>query len=214
MKLRWLWAPQSVSAAIVAASWLVQAVLYSSFPDPVPTHWNIHFEADGFTPKPWGAFVMPIVITAIWALALAAWLGRRRLRIEPFARTFGVLQCSILGFFFVVGASTSLAQSASLKMKLLMAALGILFVVLGNYMGKLTPNALVGVRTPWTGASPEVWLRANRFGGRITIVLGLGVISMGLAGLDLGWMLAAIFLASALVIVYSYVSYRGLAGRG
>lgn len=214
MKPRGMWAAQLVSAGIVAASWLLSAAFYSSLPDPIVTHWNIHGEADGFMPKPWGAFLMPIVITAMWGLTLAAWWGRRRLGIEPFARTFGILQCAILGFLFALGAGASFAPSSHLRMKYLMAAMGGLFVVLGNYMGKVTQNPLVGVRTPWTHANPEVWLRSNRFGGRVLVVLGLGVAAMGFAGLDLGWMLAAVFLASALVVAYSYLSYRGLARRG
>ncbi len=35
----------------------------------------------------------------------------------------------------------------------IMAAVGVVLVVLGNYLGKLRSNFLVGIRTPWTLSS-------------------------------------------------------------
>ena len=45
------------------------------------------------------------------------------------------------------------------------AAIGLMFIVLGNYMGKVRKNFFIGIRTPWTLASDEVWNRTHRLGG-------------------------------------------------
>ena len=37
----------------------------------------------------------------------------------------------------------------------------------GALLGKTSPNALVGVRTPWTFSSPLAWEKANRLAGRL-----------------------------------------------
>lgn len=50
---------------------------------------------------------------------------------------------------------------------------GLVFLVLGNFLGKTQRNLLVGVRSRWTLASEYVWERTNRVGGRLIVALGL-----------------------------------------
>jgi uncharacterized membrane protein len=57
------------------------------------------------------------------------------------------------------------------------AALGVMFMVIGNYLGKTRKNFFLGIRTPWTLASDEVWARTHRLAGRLFIVLGLIMLS-------------------------------------
>ena len=57
--------------------------------------------------------------------------------------------------------------------RLIPAAVGILFCVLGNYMPKFKPNYFVGIRTPWTLASENVWRRTHRLSGLLWFFGGL-----------------------------------------
>lgn len=66
---------------------------------------------------------------------------------------------------------------------LLLAGTGLGLVLVGNVMGKLRPNARVGIRTPWTLAHPRVWDQTHRYGGK-ALVLG-GVLLIALAALPL-----------------------------
>ena len=96
----------------------------------------------------------------------------------------------------------------------LAAGLGLLFAVLGNLMGKLTKNFFVGIRTPWTLASDEVWLRTHRFGGKVFVVTGLGLIVASVLGAGLGLVVWCLIVASLIPVVYSYVIYRRIEGFG
>ncbi|HMC92889.1 MAG TPA: SdpI family protein, partial [Allosphingosinicella sp.] len=40
--------------------------------------------------------------------------------------------------------------------------IGAMFVLIGNQLGKSRSMYLVGIRTPWTLASEEVWIRTHR----------------------------------------------------
>ena len=52
-----------VASWALAVAWFVLAgALYSRLPDPVPTHWNLRGEADGFSPKPLGPFIIPLFL--------------------------------------------------------------------------------------------------------------------------------------------------------
>src|SRR5688500_13146455 len=54
-----------LSAAIVALAFVLSIALYDRLPDPLPTHWGLSGEPDGFTAKPWGAFVLPVLLAAL-----------------------------------------------------------------------------------------------------------------------------------------------------
>ena len=83
---------------------------------------------------------------------------------------------------------------------------------MGNFLGKVTRNFFVGIRTPWTLASEEVWLRTHRLGGKCFVAAGFAVVAISLLGLG-PWAMMAVILAAALVpVVYSYVIYRRLEG--
>ena len=52
---------------IVVAGLVASAVVYPDLPERMPTHWNLAGEADGWSSRAWGAWLMPIVIAFIWA---------------------------------------------------------------------------------------------------------------------------------------------------
>lgn len=90
--------------------------------------------------------------------------------------------------------------------------LGLFLVIAGNLMGKLTRNFFVGIRTPWTLASDEVWLRTHRLGGKILVLAGIVVFVLGLLGVRAPWKLVVILVAVSIPVAYSYVIYRRIEG--
>lgn len=49
-----------VALAMLLIAVTLSLVLYPSLPDPMPTHWNASGQVDGWSPKPVGAFLMPL----------------------------------------------------------------------------------------------------------------------------------------------------------
>ena len=98
----------------------------------------------------------------------------------------------------------------------LRAVLAVVFVVLGNSMGKLRHNWFIGIRTPWTIANEEVWTRTHRLAAPIWVAGGLvqlaGAFVPGTPGEIL---FAAPLAAMTLVpIAYSYLAFRKLSASG
>lgn len=200
---------------LVIASFALAGALYGRLPDPVPTHWNMHGVADGFMPKPWGAFILPVVTAATYLLLiLLPAISPRGYRIDRFRRVFVIVRTSIVGFLFLAtGLGLFAGIGVPLRMdRLIQVGLGLTFLVLGNYMGKLTKNFFLGIRTPWTLASDEVWSQTHRLGGRVFVVAGLVLLVSAL--LDGGTLvLLPVAVVSVLVpIVYSYFIYRRIEG--
>ena len=58
-------------------------------------------------------------------------------------------------------------------MVVLLAAVGLVLMVVGNYLGKVRSNFFFGIRTPWTLSSELSWNRTHRLAGRLLVALGL-----------------------------------------
>jgi len=50
---------------------------------------------------------------------------------------------------------------------------GILFIVMGNYLPQVKSNYFMGIRTPWTLSSEDVWVKTHRLSGKICFVAGI-----------------------------------------
>ena len=86
---------------------------------------------------------------------------------------------------------------------------GALFVVIGNYLPKVRPNYMVGIRTPWTLTSDLSWDRTHRVGGRLFVVEGIVFILFGLLRPPREALIVGLLggIAVILVVLFAY-SYR------
>jgi uncharacterized membrane protein len=204
-----------LNLGLVILAFVAAAALYDRLPACVPIHWNARGEANGFAPKSWGAFLMPGVMAGSYLLLLVVpRISPRGFAIQRFQRVFEIFQTAILAFLLL---TTVLILLAGVGVKVPMdrtiyAGVGLLFVVLGNFMGKVTRNFFVGIRTPWTLASDEVWLRTHRLGGKLFVLAGLGLCVSGLLRGGLIPLLAAVVIAGVVPVIYSYVLYRRIEG--
>jgi len=195
-----------LSLTLVVLSFVMIAAMYDKLPELRPTR---------FTPKPWGPFVLPLVMVGVLLLFLAIpRISPRGYRVERFQHVFEITQVALLALLFLVNVLVLLA-ALGVPVPVRQAAragTGLLFVVLGNFMGKFTKNFFLGIRTPWTLASDEVWLRTNRLGGKLVVLTGLVLLASSLFGAGAVWFLVTIPVAVGIPVVYSYVLYRRIEG--
>ncbi|HLU05110.1 MAG TPA: SdpI family protein [Woeseiaceae bacterium] len=199
-----------ILAAVGVAAWL-----YPSIPEQVPSHWNVHGEVDGYMQKPWGVVILPLTAILVFlVMRLIPVISPKGYRTEPFANVMHIFQVAMVGFMSLVAILVLLeASGVDVHLnKVIFGALGLLFVVIGNYLGKVRKNFFLGIRTPWTLASDEVWARTHRIGGRLFVLYGL----IMFAGMFVT-ILPMVFLVMVGVIVlvpvvYSYVVYRKVEG--
>ena len=194
--------------AVVVAVWL-----YPRLPAEVPTHWDLQGRVNGTMSRFWGA-AMPAL--AILGLAVLTWLlpviSPRRFEIKPFSQVFVLVMLAVQAFMLVVGVATLLsAEGYPVAMpEVAMLGAGALFLILGNYMGKLRKNFFIGIRTPWTLASDAVWERTHRLGGWLFMLAGLVMIVATLLGAPPSVAIGAIVAAALIPTVYSLVIYKRL----
>jgi uncharacterized membrane protein len=83
--------------------------------------------------------------------------------------------------------------------------LGVLFVIIGNYLPKARQNYTIGIRIPWTLANEENWNRTHRLAGYLWMIGGILMIIACLSRLVPAEWLIGLFLIMALEpCIYSY----------
>lgn len=197
----------------IAISALVTALIYGRLPDQVPTHWGFSGEIDDWGPRFPYAFLGPLMGAALWVLLpVLRRVDPRRRNYERFDETFWLLLNVItLGMLYLHGLTLAVALGYGVNVtRAMLFGVGVLFAALGNYLPRLRSNWWIGIRTPWTLESEEVWRRTHRLGGR-TFVIG-GVLCMAAALLPLRaapWVaMAGLAFGAITPLVYSYILWR------
>ncbi|MEJ7776688.1 MAG: SdpI family protein [Sphingomicrobium sp.] len=87
-----------------------------------------------------------------------------------------------------------------------------MFVLIGNQLGKSRSMYLIGIRTPWTLASEEVWIKTHRLAGKLMVAGGLLLIVAAFLPLPPALVAAAtvgiIAIAVGVPLVYSFLLWR------
>ncbi len=204
-----------LQCAILAAPFVFLAMEWNSFPARVPIHWNVYGRVDGWAGKGTGLLLLPSI--GVFVALLLTWLPRMdpKLRRQPETaeRTLTVVRIlllaitAFLSFLSIVTETAALGHAFNMT-RVAMNATIVLLVVIGNFIGKLKPNYFVGIRTPWTLESPDVWRATHRIGGRIFVFGGLSLLLLQFALTPIELVVALmVFVLSATTWAFFY-SYR------
>ncbi|WP_322821750.1 SdpI family protein [Chloroflexus sp.] len=201
---------------VVVLMWGFGLIMLPSIPDPAPIHWNAAGEVDDYG-SPWIVALLPPIVATIMAL-----LTLVLPRIDPrgqgytgFFRTYALMMNSLVLFFAglqVITIGVAVGWPVSFP-RLLSLGMSLLIVVLGNELGRVTPNYFVGIRTPWTLADPDVWRKTHRVGARL-FVAGGGLAALASLVVPEAWLFVATLLCVIVPVLatipYSYVVWRQL----
>jgi uncharacterized membrane protein len=197
---------------IILVSFAIGIYLYPQMPDPMPSHWNAAGEADGYMPKFWGLFLMPLISLALFGLfLLIPRIDPMKANIQKFRKYFDRFIALIMGFLLYIYLLTiTWAMGYAFNMVVMLVPA---FAILFYYAGVLTENAkqnwFIGIRTPWTLSSEKVWDKTHRLGGKLFKVAALiGLVGLLFPDYAIWFVIIPIILVAAYTIVYSYVEFQ------
>ena len=199
-----------VAGMIAASAW---AVLTLPAGILVPIHFGFDGRPDAWARPLWSLSVLPAVGVAILVIFVA--IARRAN--GGLARSGTALATAMLALivFFAAlhGVVIAFAFGHQLDVSRVIVLLtGLLFMVIGNVMGKVRPNHWIGIRTPWTLADDRVWDRTHRFGGWLFVTCGVLLAIAAMLGpggsLLMGIMLTATAITMIVVAAKSYLIWR------
>lgn len=204
-----------LSLAIVGLQVLIAVVAFPFLPPIVPIHWDALGHPDGYASRWNPTILFPLIALGVYLLMrFMLTLGPRlggRAQVAANAQTRMTLLVALLLFNLVLQLLTTtvslgMAVDFAFTMNL---ALSLLFIVIGNYLGKTRRNFWMGIRTPWTLSSDVTWERTHRLGGWLFVAVGLlGIPASFIPPLRPWALIVLILLVCLFLSGYSYWCYR------
>ena len=202
-----------LSSLLVLLPLVAGLLLWNRLPAQLPMHWNAAGEIDG-----WGSRWMvvcgePLFLLVIhWVCVVACFIDPKNKGQNRKALGLVLWICpavSLLAGFMTL--STALGVELLDVNTLMLLFLGLLFLIIGNYLPKCRQNYTIGIRVMWALEDEENWTATHRFAYRLWVGCGVVILLLAFlpwAAVSLWISLGLVLLASLASVLYSYVFYR------
>ncbi len=207
------WRVELPSWFLILGMFVTVALTWKTAPDSIPVHWGITMQPDRYGGRFEGLLVLPLMALSLYFLLLfLPRIDPGRANYARFSGAYAIVRLTVIALLAGIYGITQLyIHGTKMDFRAVMPLLlGIVFVVLGNLMGKIRPNWFVGIRTPWTLTSKVAWVRTHRLGGWVFVFIGLISMASALIASTLAyWIVIGALLAGVLALqVYSYLVWR------
>lgn len=198
-----------VSQGVCLLPILLSLIFYDQMPEKVATHFDVNFVPDGYSPKWQAAFMIPGIL---FFLNIFVWFmldnDPRKAGINPIMRRISqwiipVLSVTVQSAIIFY----SIADNVNL-VRIIPLMVGVMLMLIGNYMPKCRQNYTAGIRLPWTLSSEENWNRTHRFGGKAMVAGGILLALCSFIKVNLAVVLLIVLLFTAVPVIYSYILYK------
>ena len=190
---------------------LIGLVLWNKLPSQMATHWGVNNQPDGWASKGVAVFCLPLILVGI------QWLGLWVTKLDPqmqkqnakaLRMIFWIVPCISL-FASCMMYSVALGHTVSIS-SAPCAILGLMFVIIGNYLPKTTKNWSLGIKVIWALSDEENWNATHRFAGKLWFFGGLAImLGIFLPGKYSIFVLLPVTLIIATIpALYSYLYYK------
>lgn len=200
---------------IVLIPFVYLAYIWSGLPETVPTHWNYKGEIDGWGKKsslilitfllPALTYIIFTVVPFIDPKKKIKGMGNKFYNLKFLMTVF----MSALAMFILY----SVKEQSITNPAFIILAIGILYIILGNYMRTIKTNYFIGIRTPWTLENETVWKKTHALAGKLWFSGGLAIILSSLLtnkNFNGIFFITITIIISVIPLVYSYLEFKKL----
>ena len=201
-----------IALLILIASFVQLIVVYPTLPQQVVTNWGFNGQVD------YGSKSTLWILWGISALMLPLFFiipkidpkGKSYEKVDGF---YGIFRLVIVLFMTGMLEITILSVNDPHRFnvgKIVMIAVSLLMIFIGNYLPKCKQNYSLGIKIVWTLESEENWNATHRIGGKVWTVGGIVLLACAFLPAPVNAVVAlATFLTIVLIpVVYSYNYYK------
>lgn len=203
---------EKIALAIMIVSFVIGICCYSQMPEKMATHWNSKGNVDDYGTRFEGLFFLPFLLVGLFLVFMAIpKVDPLKYNIEQFRKyydNFIVLFFILLLFCYLWSILWNFGIETSPNI-IIPTGIGLLFFYVGILLENAKRNWFIGIRTPWTLSSENVWNKTHKIGGKLFKIVGL-IIILGVffQKYVLFFILAPSLLTAGYLVVYSYYEYQ------
>lgn len=189
------------------------AYIWNSLPETIPTHWNLNGEIDNWGKKT-TLILIPFLLSGLtYGIFLLVPLIDPKKKIQAMGNKYHYLKFLMILFmsFLAVFIIYSVKEQSITNINIIFIAVGLLYIILGNYMKTIKANYFIGIRTPWTLENESVWKKTHTLAGKFWLLGGLAIIISSIITEKEfnGTFFLAITIVMVLApIIYSFIEYK------
>ena len=185
-------------------------------PEEFAVHWGLDGRADGFGDASIFFILPPICLAIHWLCMIVTAVVEKNA--EQNKKLMGIMFWIIPVLSLVCSGmivSGALGHTAN-AFTLICLLLGVMFIVIGNYLPKTIRSRTMGIKIKWAQANEENWRATHRFGGKVYVAIGfLCLLCMPLPMGVLPVIFFGIVLVGVLLpVIYSYRFYKKQLAEG
>ena len=205
-----------ITSVIVLIPMLVGVAFWDALPEQVAIHWGASGEPDRWCAKAFAVYAVPLIMLALhWACLFATRFDKKNRNQNP--KMMNITYWLVPAVSWVANGMTyadALGKDIDV-IRLLPIIMGVLFLLIGNYLPKCTQNRTVGIRIKWTLADEENWNATHRFGGKVWFIGAIVILASSLlpTKISVCVMIAATLAMALAPIIYSYCFYNKKKGK-
>lgn len=205
-----------ISSLLILLPIVLGLLRWNDLPEQVVTHWNFSGEPDGWSSKAFAVFFLPLFLLAVhWLCVLVTARDSKNKGQNRKALALVLWIVPVVSLFtnaMIYAAAFGIDPDVEV---LSLFLIGLMFVVIGNYLPKCKQNHTIGIKVKWTLESEENWNATHRMAGKLWVVGGL--LMMGCVFLPkevIPYAFLLLFPVIAMIpIIYSYVLSRKQCGK-
>ena len=196
-----------LSSIVTLLPILIGLFLWNRLPDTIATHFGSDNVANGWSSKPFVVFGLPLILLGIHLFCLFTTMNDpKKKNISEKMFRFIMWFVPVLSVFilsFTYGYALGMDVNIGMGVNIIV---GIVFLVIGNYLPKCKQNYTTGIKIPWTLNSTENWNRTHRLAG--WLFMAGGILFLLNAFLQWSGMLLIIIGIALLPVIYSFILYK------
>lgn len=184
-------------------------ILYPRLPDQLVTHWGANGEPNGWQSKFVGAIVFPGMLVILNLLLPFL------IKLDPKKRNISFTVKNMLQWIIpivgIMASGVTLANSLGIDVRVEIIApmiMGLIFIIMGNYIPKASPNYTVGFRLPWTLDNEQNWFHTHRIAGFVMVIGGILILIGSFLSIRFPLFIIVLVLMVLIPVVCSYLYYR------
>lgn len=156
---------------------ILGVVLYNKLPEQMPIHFTISDTPNNYAPKNFALFGIPVIMAVVQVICMISAMNKLKNKEKP--RIAKIMEwfipiLTVLLYIIMVGAALG---SNIYVGKSVCLILGILFMIIGNYLPKMSYDTAKGVIHP-TPSNEKTYRKMTRIMGYSFIGIGLFLLIM------------------------------------
>lgn len=200
-----------ITSIITILPVFVGLILWNKLPEQIPTHFDASGEPNGYSGRAFavfGPYLICLFVHLFCAFGTLADPRKQAIGQKMYALVLWI--CPVASLFCAFGIyGYTFGVDFLTSPKAVIIIMGLMLLVVGNYLPKCRQNYTVGIKVPWTLASEENWDATHRLAGKLWVAGGVVILLLAIQPwipafpMSLVIMLAVTFVP----MIYSFVYY-------